>query len=187
MADENVVEAAKQILHADFLLIATGAGFSADSGLATYATMNQVPTMERLGMEYNELCCADLLSKDPARFYGFWGWCLNTYRDTKPHEGACFPPPTPTSTTSCHLPLSSPEGYELLSRWLKLKREQHGSKDVGYVYTSNVDAHCRMFQDFCHVFELHGSVEEWCCSMRECPQSSTLIAAPPTFRSSNDS
>ena len=46
---ETLIEqAAKQIADADFLLIATGAGFSADSGLPTYTDVARNPIYESL-------------------------------------------------------------------------------------------------------------------------------------------
>ena len=81
-------KAAQLIQTADILLIATGAGFSADSGLPTYADVAKNPIYESLGIEYGDLCRVECLQQNPRLFYGFWGTCFNLYqRQVQPHEG----------------------------------------------------------------------------------------------------
>ena len=129
---------------ADYLLIAAGAGFSADSGLPVYQDIANVPAYERMGFNYQDLC-------DPEYFYrhapaydlafglGFWGKCLATYRRARPHAG-----------------------YDILARW---QREMKTRDDVFFIYTSNVDGHFRRcrFPPSC-VYELHGNLETWQCA-----------------------
>ncbi|KAJ1637600.1 hypothetical protein T492DRAFT_1140470, partial [Pavlovales sp. CCMP2436] len=79
--------AADAIIRCDYLLIAAGAGFSADSGLAVYKDIADVPTYRAAGLTYAELCDPLWLAKDPALFYGFWGSCFNSYMLTSPHAG----------------------------------------------------------------------------------------------------
>ena len=79
--------AARCIHNADVLLVCTGAGFSADSGLAVYADLAKVPAFKDRGLEYHELCNPEWLTNDPETFYGFWGQNFNDYRKTQPHEG----------------------------------------------------------------------------------------------------
>ena len=45
-------EAADALLEADVLLLATGAGWSAESGLAVYKDIAAVPAYRALGVEY---------------------------------------------------------------------------------------------------------------------------------------
>lgn len=133
----SIAEAARAVREADFLLIAAGAGFSADSGLPVYADVARQPVYKRRGLEYGDLCRPELLLEDPALFYGFWGSCLADYR-----------------SASCH------EGYDILERWAS-------GRPAGscYVYTSNVDGHFRRWPSLRRrLHEIHGCLEEWMCS-----------------------
>eukprot|EP00241_Pyramimonas_parkeae_P007139 CAMPEP_0114273182 /NCGR_PEP_ID=MMETSP0058-20121206/28955_1 /TAXON_ID=36894 /ORGANISM="Pyramimonas parkeae, CCMP726" /LENGTH=316 /DNA_ID=CAMNT_0001392609 /DNA_START=115 /DNA_END=1065 /DNA_ORIENTATION=- len=85
--DKNCRNAALAIEDASVLLFATGAGFSADSGLATYKDIADVSAYRERNLEYMDLCQEHWASTEPDIFYGFWGSCYNTYRNTKPHEG----------------------------------------------------------------------------------------------------
>ena len=49
-------EAAKKLLEADVLLTVTGAGFSADSGLATYDCVANIEAYRSRGWRYRDLC-----------------------------------------------------------------------------------------------------------------------------------
>ena len=55
------IAAAKAIARADILLIVTGAGFSAASGLSTYDTVRDEMAASGRDLSYNDLCNADLL------------------------------------------------------------------------------------------------------------------------------
>merc|ERR1740129_1965474 len=83
MADveESLVQAAAALSEADWVLVAAGAGFSADSGLPTYEDCREA------GIDYDGLCRAELLFEDPELFYGFWAASTQRYRETKPHSG----------------------------------------------------------------------------------------------------
>lgn len=52
----NCKEAAHKIKDADILLVVTGAGFSSDSGLATYIDVADVEAYNRKGWTYRDLC-----------------------------------------------------------------------------------------------------------------------------------
>ncbi|KAG8469173.1 hypothetical protein KFE25_007691 [Diacronema lutheri] len=79
--------AADALVRCDFLLIAAGAGFSADSGLAVYKDIASVPAYRAARLSYADLCNPLWLAKDPELFFGFWGSCFNTYMQTPPHAG----------------------------------------------------------------------------------------------------
>lgn len=79
--------AADAILRCDYLLIAAGAGFSADSGLAVYKDIANVPAYRLAHLSYADLCSPRWLAEDPSLFFGFWGACFNTYMETQPHAG----------------------------------------------------------------------------------------------------
>eukprot|EP00164_Ancoracysta_twista_P020060 GFYU01035654.1.p1 GENE.GFYU01035654.1~~GFYU01035654.1.p1 ORF type:complete len:149 (-),score=17.07 GFYU01035654.1:6-452(-) len=80
-------EAAEAIRDADFLLVAAGAGFSADSGLPVYADVATQSVYKELDVNYQDLCDPHLLEVNAPLFYGFWLDCMDRYRDTQPHAG----------------------------------------------------------------------------------------------------
>eukprot|EP00124_Ichthyophonus_hoferi_P000276 Ihof_evm2s10 gene=Ihof_evmTU2s10 len=84
---DSCKKAAEVIHNADFLLVATGAGWSADSGLSTYTDIANIQAYEDMGLTYRDLCVPKWIENDPAIFYGFWGSCFNDYRETEPHKG----------------------------------------------------------------------------------------------------
>ena len=79
--------AARALKEADVLLLVTGAGFSADSGLAVYNDIGNVEAYQVRNLDYSDICRPTWLEKQPELFYGFWGQCFNDYRNTKPHDG----------------------------------------------------------------------------------------------------
>lgn len=85
--DAACADAAEWLAGADVLLLATGAGFSADSGLAVYGDLAQVPAYATRGLTYSDLSRPPLLHQNPELFWGFWGQSFNDYRDTAPHVG----------------------------------------------------------------------------------------------------
>ena len=82
-----VERAAAAIATADVLLFNTGAGWSADSGLAVYKDIADVPAYHERNVTYSDLCQPSWLTKEPELFFGFWGGCFNDYRNTAPHAG----------------------------------------------------------------------------------------------------
>mmetsp|Transcript_71794 Transcript_71794/g.149994 ORF Transcript_71794/g.149994 Transcript_71794/m.149994 type:complete len:409 (-) Transcript_71794:732-1958(-) len=158
--------AADAIQEADVFLLCTGAGFSADSGLAVYADVAQVPAYKERGLKYHDICQSDWLEGEPDLFWGFWGQCFNDYRATAPHEG-----------------------YEIISRWVEERfRTGQTAEDVKnmiaevqqrpteepyevdekpgafYVFTSNVDAHHFDWFRASEIRECHGNVELYQCA-----------------------
>jgi hypothetical protein len=85
--EHALVRAAELLMSADFVLIAAGAGFSADSGLPVYKDIANVDAYKRMQVTYSDLCTPDWLQRDPDIFFGFWGSCFNDYLDTHPHKG----------------------------------------------------------------------------------------------------
>jgi len=129
--------AASAIKAADWVLLAAGAGFSADSGLPVYADVAKEPAYQNSGITYADLCSPNCLIDDPALFYAFWTKCLCQYRGTH-----------------CH------DGYRILDTWFAKK-----SHEQVCVYTSNVDGHFRRWPQLRQrLFEIHGCVEEWMCA-----------------------
>lgn len=200
--DEACCRAAEALLRADVLLVFTGAGFSADSGLPVYRDIAAVEAYQEKGLSYKDLCNPSWLHQEPEVFYGFWGSCFNSYRDAEPHEG-----------------------YGVLQRWrdehfsrarsgtakriqtLLAKRERAryvrqtktavngacnkvGGEVVGngchagafYMYTSNVDAHSFDYFEPCEVRECHGNLEFWQCGQAPKPCCRRTWRAPLDFR-----
>lgn len=135
-ADVAVVRASAAIKAADYLLVASGAGLSADSGLPVYVDAALVSAWQRQGLSYQELCDTLLLIKDPACAFGFWTQCLRSYRHAVPHAG-----------------------YAILERWLESREPERTA-----CYTSNVDGYLRRFAALSRrLCEIHGCLEEWMC------------------------
>ena len=92
-------------------------------------------------------------------FYGFWGRCFNSYRDTPPHEG-----------------------YSIIRRWrderfagtataTKLAAHHEGAGESSFFsFTSNVDAHHLKHFPAAEVRECHGNSETWQCCDSSCPR-----------------
>lgn len=131
---------AQTIKEANYILIGTGAGFSADSGLAVYKDIARVPAYDLMGVDYATLCDPIWLQRNPEVFYGFWGYCFNSYRDTTPHEG-----------------------YTIIKNMIAA----YPNKRI-YIYSSNVDSHFeKIGVSRQHFYEFHGTCMDWQCS-RSC-------------------
>jgi len=185
--NEQCRKAATVMAEADILLLVTGAGFSADSGLAVYGDIAQVEAYRKEHLEYHDLCMPHILGKDPELFYGFWGQCMNDYRKTRPHGG-----------------------YEILRQWrdrfnarpiatdiqqrITSKYQQdHPFEDEDvqlhtpyqveevpkafHVFTSNVDAHSYDYFLPEEIHDCHGNIELWQCSDPDC-ETSGIWRAP---------
>ncbi|MGB1599329.1 MAG: hypothetical protein ACPIOQ_41660, partial [Promethearchaeia archaeon] len=85
--EHRLLRAAELLISADYILIAAGAGFSADSGLKVYKDIANVEAYKKMRLTYGDLCTPDWLQRDPELFFGFWGSCFNDYMDTSPHAG----------------------------------------------------------------------------------------------------
>jgi len=191
MADEidsGCALAAQKIAEADVLLLCTGAGFSADSGLAVYADVARVEAYKKRGLEYHDLCRPSWLEAEPELFWGFWGQCFNDYRNTAPHDG-----------------------FRIIQEWVNRRfrdnefaqavqknldeavwpeegtpedKKEPYCLDAGarpasfYAFTSNVDAHHFDWFRASEIFECHGNVEVYQCTAR----CDALWRAPVDYR-----
>eukprot|EP01012_Entosiphon_sulcatum_P058118 TRINITY_DN8207_c0_g1_i1.p1 TRINITY_DN8207_c0_g1~~TRINITY_DN8207_c0_g1_i1.p1 ORF type:complete len:382 (-),score=40.28 TRINITY_DN8207_c0_g1_i1:57-1202(-) len=158
--DLSLRQAAIAIHNADVLLFASGAGWSADSGLAVYADVADVPAYRQRFLTYGDLCKPQWLCSEAALFFGFWGKCFNDYRDTPPHEG-----------------------YTIVRSWrdrLLAKGSQSASLAKFMALTSNVDEHLLAAGfDPVEVREVHGNAEVWQCAG---PCTSRTWRAPKGYR-----
>ena len=74
-----------------------------------------VPAYHARDLTYRDLCQDHWLWTEPALFYGFWGSCYNTYRETTPHQGCAHassfrvarPPVSPQRNTTQRPPSRS--------------------------------------------------------------------------------
>ena len=148
-----VNQAAQAIKNADYLLLSIGAGFSADSGLATFQTIAQVPVYQKKNHSYVYLCNPDHFLTNPQLAYGFWGKTVNDYKTTKPHFG-----------------------HEVILKWKnQFFQEAPGDKDKKFfIYSSNIDEQPQMAGfDENEIYEIHGSSKIWqCVNGCECPSES---------------
>ena len=179
--DESVQRAAAAIAQADVLLLLTGAGWSADSGLSVYRDVADVAEYRERDLTYASICEPHWFEDDPALAYGFWGKCFNDYRDTAPHAG-----------------------YGIVKRWRdamfdgtatskRLAARHGGDAEAFFSFTSNVDAHHLGTFGASEVRECHGNSETWQCTDRECHTgaageevATSRWAAPGGFRFAMD-
>jgi len=169
----SIKAAAQAIDECDFLLVATGAGFSADSGLPTYAQVATNTVYQDQDIDYSDLCRIQCLQTRPSLFYGFWGSCFNAYNEAIPHQG-----------------------YEILKKWCERKEVKNDYsqryRTPVFFYTSNVDGHLKrmgFLPDTTH--EVHGSIDTWMVSSSSSSSSSSSVmeelppqhvVLPPEFR-----
>jgi len=70
-------------------LIAAGAGMSADSGLATFATASDKLGEVLEGLTYDQVASSNNMFQDPGLFFGFWAHSMQSYATAVPHDGYC--------------------------------------------------------------------------------------------------
>lgn len=160
MDEGDVVAAASAIHAATHLIVAAGAGFSADSGLPVYADVAKTPQWRQRGLDYGDLCQTSLLLTSPECGYGFWVDCARAYREASPHVG-----------------------YSLVDKWMASKEPSNIA-----TYTSNVDGHFRRFPSLSHrLCEIHGCAEEWACgaSMGHLRKEDGIVPRSGAFRDHN--
>jgi len=209
--DKNCERAAKCIHDADVLLLVTGAGFSADSGLAVYGDVAKVDAYNELGLKYHDICTPDWLYDDPALFYGFWGQCFNDYRKTQPHEGyeiiarwrdhknkrkdgvvanriRSFLKHSQLALEEAKLNRAIIDGKkeEFFSKQKSLADTDpykvEGSAGAFFSFTSNVDAHGFDVFEASEIRECHGNVELWQCPRIKCGGENNIWRAPLDHR-----
>merc|ERR550514_2576116 len=186
---KNSAEAARAIREADVLLLCTGAGFSADSGLAVYADVASIEPYKKRGLEYHDICEPHWQESEPELFWGFWGMCYNDYRRTAPHQGYAI-----IRSWRDRFFAASPASREI-SEWLAAwpfaartdadaAAEPYAvSESAGafFVFTSNVDAHSFDHFEAAEVRECHGNVEVYQCAAPGACSARRLWRAPRAF------
>jgi len=130
---------------------------SADSGLAVYNQIADIPAYHQMEVDYMDLCTPEWFDKDPEIFFGFWGKCYNDYMDKTPHSGHNILLKWATTYFNGLMPNVNP-GYSLTSTPLRSY----------FVFSSNVDCHIEKSgfpRDF--VDEVHSNAIEWHCVKQE--------------------
>jgi len=175
--DEKIKKAASAILEADFLLVGTGAGFSADSGLPTFKDIAKVEAYFKRRLSYSAICRPHWNFEEPELFYGFFGKCFNDYRKAVPHQGYDVINKWKNQFFSTTSPLYE-KLHQALSRYYTVDKSK-GLPGPFFVYTSNIDGfHIRSGLNPNEVAEIHGSMELWQCSK---PCREEAWAAPSDF------
>lgn len=134
-----VLEAARRIMAADAVLVATGAGMGVDSGLPDFrgraGFWRAYPALGRAGYAFEEIANPAAFARDPTLAWGFYGHRLSLYRRTVPHAG------------------------------FAMLREIGATVRGGlFVFTSNVDGHFQKAGfDPQALLEVHGSIHHLQC------------------------
>ena len=131
--------AAEAVDRATFLVVAAGAGMSADSGLPTFrgneGFWRNYPAIRHLGLSFTDCANPSHFRSNPHFGWAFYGHRFNMYSSTAPHAG-----------------------YQLLKNWCESKKYGH------VVFTSNVDGHfAKAGFDPDAVTECHGSIHYLQC------------------------
>jgi len=145
------IEAAACAIHeAEVLLIAAGAGMSADSGIPVFRGdqefWDSFPMKKMLGVDWGGLSNPNGFDDNPEILSGFYAFILDLYRKTTPHSG-----------------------YKIL------KDITDAKPYLSFIFTSNVDGHFQRagFNEM-QIVECFGSMEYFQCSE---PCSLTIIPA----------
>ena len=142
--NDNIKIAAEATSRAEGLLICTGAGMGADSGLPTFrgneGFWKAYPALRHLGISFKDMANPEWFHRDPRKAWAFYGHRYKLYNDTQPHDG-----------------------YQILKGWAD-------SKPGGAaVFTSNVDGHFKKsgFSED-RICECHGSILHFQCTWKGC-------------------
>lgn len=160
--EELLERAACAISRADVLVLLTGAGWSAESGLAVYCDIASVPAYKERGLSSRDVGDLKWLHEDPSLFYGIWGGFSNQYRDAAVHEGYALVEKWVSERLT-----DAPAGDELRDL-LRRHADAPEGRRAFFNYTSNVDGHTRRCFGADEVFEMHGCVDAWQCADPAC-------------------
>ena len=150
--DLNIWKAAQALKKCNYLLITCGAGFSQDSGLATYDTMPE---------EYRDLCNPLRLVDQTSTFQRFWSRFSETYQNTESHSGYKI------LEQWC----GSNKLENLITETENRNNNRNGDHEdltetsPWWIYSSNVDGHFSRSKCFSEtICEIHGNASHFRCS-----------------------
>eukprot|EP00930_Biecheleria_cincta_P043604 TRINITY_DN29928_c0_g1_i1.p1 TRINITY_DN29928_c0_g1~~TRINITY_DN29928_c0_g1_i1.p1 ORF type:complete len:434 (-),score=69.14 TRINITY_DN29928_c0_g1_i1:46-1347(-) len=136
--DDAIQRAVRYLQDADALVVCSGAGMGADSGLPTFRGTAASPwsILDSLNLDYTRICNPKWFKEDPAVAWKFWHHCQESYLKSEPHDG-----------------------YRILRNWAE--RMKCGA----FCYTTNIDGHWeRAKWPVDSIWEYHGSVHRMQCS-----------------------
>ncbi|KAL0480713.1 cobB [Acrasis kona] len=165
------IDLSKVLSECQFVLVACGAGFSADSSLPVYSDIAQIEVYKKLDLTYHDLCRPNVMLaegdlNDKELFLGFWANCFNLYRSTTPHRGYDI---LKKWNNEINVPLEF-KLYQQQFLKVNYNRDVHVDDVAGpmFIYTSNVDAHFHRYFEKNQIYEIHGNVEHWQCQNKNC-------------------
>ena len=178
---ENCQTAAHILADADVLVLFSGAGLSADSGLAVFADVADIPAYRQRGLDYYDLCQPQWLRGGgaPGLFYGFWGQCFEDYRKTQPHPGYYLIAKWRDDKNRHHSHAVANEIRKEASAIMEQQQQEHTpdyfanapyqidqkqTAGAFFHFTSNIDAHSYDVFQAHEIRECHGNIELWQCS-----------------------
>ncbi len=131
----KIEEAAQAVKSAEAIFITAGSGINVDSGLIKSQNYSK-SLISKLIKTTDNIDHPIWFEKAPEKAWAYYGYLLNTFRQTKPHQGF----------------------YKLL--------ELAEKKEFGYfIYTSNVDGQFQKAEfDDAFIEECHGSIHHFQCT-----------------------
>ncbi len=140
--DSPIWQASQALQKCNKLLITCGAGFSADSGLATYETMPE---------KYKDFCTPLRMVDSVNQFQRFWLKFAEEYKRVQPHSGYSILERWCNGGKLGNLGKTNGDESQSISPW--------------WIYSSNVDGHFRNFDCFKETTcEIHGRATEFRCA-----------------------
>lgn len=129
---EAVQVAAARLARAERLLVGTGAGMSAESGIPTYrrpgsTSWSNYGAFER-GVKAEDLACPQAFEDDPARAWGFFAWKRRMVAAARPHAGYAALHALAARVPEAFVQTSNVDGLHLRAGWPAARlHEVHGS------------------------------------------------------------
>lgn len=131
--DELIAEAARRIRASRRLLIGTGAGMSADSGIPTYRRPGEqawraYAVYESHGLRAEDLACPRAFEEEPELAWGFWERQRRAIAARAPHEGYASLHAIASSVPEAFVQTTNVDGFHLRAGWPADRlHEIHGS------------------------------------------------------------
>lgn len=123
-----------------------------------YNDIANVDAYHALGLDYQDLCDPAWFHDDRELAVGFWGDCLNLYRDASPHEGYSILKQWKQRCSAQVDPCLLKDTYSQLAVETNKTPDEEPTSPF-FIYTSNVDAHFHRAFQSSEIYEIHGNVE----------------------------
>lgn len=131
--NDKLKAAAMLLNQAQRLLIGTGAGMSADSGVQTYRKPGQTNWqnygfLDELGLKSSDLCCPQAFEENPEQAWAYFEWMRRRVRQLEPHSGYTRLHEIAARTPSAFIQTTNIDGYHERAGWPTAQlHEVHGS------------------------------------------------------------